>query len=231
VADLGHPPKMADCRARVRQIHRPPASNVSHTDRRSGRHSVECAENRGPNPIPGLIGEPNTAYGVNTPWRGVHLLRAMMRALIDRRTDGPVITRNRGFQSHLIPPAAGTFAHNRRTGRSLQIVLVAAERRESRFMRGPQSDWQCPGCDNASRKPGREAVDQPLSASHSAISLPRPWLSLPSALTRGHHSTLGVTRARRVWSRRSHDAVRSRPRTTRVGRGRVCSTSAVPLPW
>ena len=69
VVDLDHPPKMTHYRARVRQICCSHSSNVVHTDRRSGRRSVECAEIRGPNRIPGLIGEPNTAYWVNTSGR------------------------------------------------------------------------------------------------------------------------------------------------------------------
>lgn len=44
VVDLDHPPKMTHYRARVRQICCSHSSNVLHTDRRSGRRSVECAE-------------------------------------------------------------------------------------------------------------------------------------------------------------------------------------------
>ncbi|MDV7090639.1 hypothetical protein [Rhodococcus opacus] len=46
VVDLDHPPKMTHYRARFRQICCSHSSNVLHTDRRSGRRSVECAEIR-----------------------------------------------------------------------------------------------------------------------------------------------------------------------------------------
>ena len=58
-----------------------------------------------------------------------------------------------GLQSHLFPLVAGTFAHYRRTGRSLQIVLVGTVLRLVRSMRPPGAAHASVGAGGVPRRP------------------------------------------------------------------------------
>jgi hypothetical protein len=77
----------------------------------------------------------HAAHPRRTATGGVHLWRAMIRALVAPRTDCRVITLRRGFRSHLIPLAA---APSRTTAlpHYLRTVVIAADRPRGRSASG-----------------------------------------------------------------------------------------------